>query len=234
MTSAKRTRSPCGRLLQAFAVGAFLLPALAGCGPADPERPGRPAADLAAPAARSAMDAASLARQVDDDPAGWLEALRRTPMISATDAWSCVCGWHLQQGDEALIEGWLARLAGGAQGPEHYLAVNEADAGLPAHYGRASAYGAAVAGCLSSLDALLGQQPEAARTRIEGFFAAVEQTLPASQPMALDQPTLFEAFWPAALDRHDGARQAFLAQWRPPVSTLACQQEIAEGWRSSR
>lgn len=175
-------------------------------------------------------DAASLAGEVGQNPDAWLAQMRQVPAISATDAWSCVCGWSLQQGRLDQVEAWLGQLAGVDDAPGRFLALDEAEDDMPPHYARASSYGTAVAGCLIGLDGLLERNAGRARELIMAMAAAADQTLPPDWSLRLDRPTLFETFWPEALEQHDGARQAFLAQWRPPAPRLDCQLEVRSGW----
>ncbi|MGY6555234.1 MAG: hypothetical protein ACXIUM_12025 [Wenzhouxiangella sp.] len=186
------------------------------------------------PVASASLDAASLAGEVGADPEAWLTELRRTPAVSATDAWSCVCAWTLQQGDLDQVSAWLAQLAGFEQLPERSLTLDEAEEGMPPHYGRASNYGAAVAGCLIGLHGLAEHDATRARELIEALAAASDQTLPPDWPLRLDRPSLLESFWPSALEQHQAARQVFLAQWRPPAPRLECQREVSAGWAEVR
>lgn len=168
---------------------------------------------------------------IANDPAAWIDAMRRTPMLGASSAWSCICGRMLQLDAQEPLQEWLGSLAGGSeQEPEAWLSLDSAEAGLPPNHANAVIFGVAVSGCILALHDLARHDAAAADAALRGMLDAVGAPIdPASELPTLSDPQLSHRFWPETLD-NSTLQSAFGLGLRGQDDRLTCQAEIRDIW----
>ena len=177
------------------------------------------------------IDAEALRAAIGEDPGEWIDTMRRTPLVGAASAWSCICARMLQLEDDAGLHRWLRTLAGGPdREPETWLAIDAALPGEPPHHHNAVTYGAAISGCIVGLQGLADSDPAAANARVRGMLEAVGAgSDPDAKLPDLNEQALLHKFWPDALN-NSTLFAAYALGFGSNRDRLTCQQEIRVLW----